>query len=137
MQSLIARIAGVSANDISIQPRTPLDIQSNQLFDVFFGDRHWIAKEYLKPAEFAESPLREYRGLTLLAERDIAPRPIYYQPHTATTRPVVIYEYMEGEMWDRQKPSPAQLQQLADVWLLQASIKTEGLWMANGGGRIS
>ncbi|MCI0713432.1 MAG: aminoglycoside phosphotransferase family protein [Chloroflexi bacterium] len=137
MQSLIAHIAGVSSPDIIIQPRRSLDIQSNRLFDVFFGDKHWIAKEYLKPAEFAESPLREFQGLTLLSDLDIAPRPIHYEPHTPTTHPIVIYEYMEGEMWDRRKPSPAQLRQLADVWLLQANIKAEGLWMCNGGGRVA
>lgn len=135
MQSLVAQIAGIAASEIVIQPRKPLDIQSNRLFDAFFGDQHWIAKEYLKPAEFAESPLREFQGLTLLADLDIAPRPIHYEPHTTTTPPVVIYEYMEGEMWDRQKPSPDRLQQLAEVWLLQASIRAEGLWMCNGGGR--
>jgi hypothetical protein len=133
MQSLIARIAGVAAPDILVEPRPPLDIQSNRLFDVFWRDQHWIAKEYLKPDEFTVSPVREFKGLTLLADLDIAPQPVHFEPHRATTPPIVIYEYMPGEMWDRTKPSPTQLRQLADIWLLQASFDPDRLWMSNGG----
>ena len=73
---LAARATGLSAADVEISVRQPLDHQSNRLYDLQAGARHLILKEYLKPQEFAEAPAREFRALELMAPLDIAPQPI-------------------------------------------------------------
>jgi aminoglycoside phosphotransferase (APT) family kinase protein len=114
------------------------------LYDVWAGDQHLIAKEFLKPAEWQDAPRREFQALELLAPLDIAPIPIaYIQPHATTRRPIVLYEFMEGESWDRHRPTSTELSQLAEVWLkmnaasVDASVdaSTEGLWMSRGQSR--
>ena len=39
---------------------------------------------------------------------------------------------MEGEMWDRYKPSPSELAQLAKLWLKIQAVPAEGLWYSRG-----
>ena len=110
----IAEAIGIHSKEHSISLRKPLDFQSNRLYDIWADRSHFIAKEYLKPNEFEAAPLREYQALRLLSSLDIAPQPIYYEPSTG---PIVVYEYMEGEMWDRRVPTAADLSKLKDVWL--------------------
>lgn len=109
--------------------RPPLEIQSNDLYDVWVAGRHLIAKRFLKADELTVAPAREHSALELLAAYDIAPQPIFYDPAVA---PVVIYEYLEGEMWDRCKPTATQLAQLAQLWLTMHSVPTTNLWLSRG-----
>jgi aminoglycoside phosphotransferase (APT) family kinase protein len=110
---------------ISIRP--PLTFQSNRLYDVWLNGRHLIAKEFLKPEEQQDAPAREFQALQLLEPLDIAPRPVFYDPKIA---PIVVYEFMAGEMWDRKRPSPHELAQLAQLWTKVHAIPPERLWLA-------
>lgn len=110
-----------------VQERTPLGFQSNQLFDVWWNGRHFIAKHFLKSDELADAPRREFEALQLLAPLDVAPQPVFYN---ADLGPVVIYEFMDGEMWDRMKPTAVQLHQLADLWLTLNDLPPDGLWLS-------
>jgi aminoglycoside phosphotransferase (APT) family kinase protein len=130
--AVIVGATGLPAGGVRVSPRPPLEIQSNRLYDAWAGGRHLIVKEFLKPNEFEESPVREFRALQLLAPLDIAPRPVLHRPPTPELRPLVVYEYMEGQMWDRYRPTPAELTQLAQVWLRMNELPTEGLWISRG-----
>jgi thiamine kinase-like enzyme len=57
---------------------------------------------------------------------------VYDQPRTSVFGPLVLYEYLEGEMWGRRRPSAAELGQLANVWLQVSAISAEGLWLSRG-----
>ncbi|MFN8496156.1 MAG: phosphotransferase [Caldilineaceae bacterium] len=116
-----------TAAEIALRPA--LEYQSNQLYDVWANERHYILKEFLKPDEQAVAPLREFRALERLAALDLAPQPVFYEPAQG---PVVIYEYMEGVMWDRRRPTAAELAQLAEVWLAFNALPTADLWMSRG-----
>lgn len=59
--TLVVQALGVIPSDCRIAPRTSLDHQSNRLYDVWAGNRHLIAKEYLNPDEVHEAPVRELR----------------------------------------------------------------------------
>jgi thiamine kinase-like enzyme len=102
------------------------------LYDVWVGDHHWIAKEFLKPDEFETAPHHEFEALKLVSSLDIAPQPIYFQPQTASLPPVVIYEYIEGEMWDRHVPTAYELVQLAELWLKMHQVTRDDLWLSRG-----
>jgi Ser/Thr protein kinase RdoA (MazF antagonist) len=119
-------------DDIRITIRTPLEHQSNHLYDLWVNDTHFILKEYLKQEEWAEAPLREYQALDLAAGLDIAPRPVTMMDAIGVYGPMVIYEYLEGTMWDRGRPAPAELEKLADIWLRMNSIKSDDLWLSRG-----
>lgn len=112
-----------------MQERIPLNFQSNQLFDVWQNGRHCIAKHYLKTDELNDAPHREFKALQLLAPLDIAPQPVFYDPDLG---PVVIYEFLEGTMWDRTRPTAVQLQQLAELWLTLNDLPSDGLWLSRG-----
>jgi hypothetical protein len=87
-------------------PRLP----SNGRYATWAGDRHLIVKEYLKAEEYAAAPVHEHRALELLAPLDVAPRPVGIDPeHTTERRPIVVYEYRDGEMWDLRRPSAEEL----------------------------
>ena len=129
----VQEISGVALSDISIKERKRLDYQNNNLYDVKFGDNHWIAKEFVKEDEFLDSPKREFDALKLLSNYDVAPQPIDFMPYPDYERPVVIYEYMVGEMWNRRKPSPDELKTLAETWLLTHQATKGGLWMSRYG----
>jgi aminoglycoside phosphotransferase (APT) family kinase protein len=121
-------------DDIRITLRAPLEHQSNHLYDLWVNDTHFILKEYLKQEEWVEAPLREYQALDLAAGLDIAPRPVTFMPAAGVYRPTIIYEYLDGTMWDRRWPAPAELEKLADVWLRMNSVKSDGLWLSRGTG---
>lgn len=125
----IESATGLRRADLQIIVRMPLEIQSNELYDVYFADRHLIAKYFLKPDEVTTAPVREYNSLQLLVPYDIAPQPIFYDPAVA---PVVIYEYLAGTMWDRHKPTADQLTRLAQLWLTMHRIPTSNLWPSRG-----
>ena len=133
LKQLIQKATGLPASALRIVPRPPIDIQSNRLYDVWAGDRRLIAKEYLKPNEFDEAPFREFNALERLAALDIAPQPVYLHPEpTPALGPVVFYEFMAGQMWDRYRPTATELGQLADLWLKMNTLPTAGLWMSRG-----
>jgi hypothetical protein len=114
VQQAIAQAFGRQATSLTVRLRKPLAIQSNRLFDVQGNGLHYIAKQYLQPGEMDAAPAREYRALQVLAPLDIAPRLVYYEPATG---PLVIYEYMPGEMWDRRPVTSGDLSRLLQVWL--------------------
>lgn len=126
VEQIVTQALGPGA---TIQERPPLSFQSNQLFDVWWNDRHYIAKNYLKNNELTDAPHREFEALKLLAHLDVAPRAIFYDPELG---PVVIYEFLEGKMWDRTRPTAVQLQQLADLWLTLNDLPPDGLWLSRG-----
>jgi phosphotransferase family enzyme len=70
--------------------------------------------------------------LRLAAELHIAPRPIAMMDAIGVHRPMVIYEYLDGAMWDRRPPTPAELDKLAGVWLRMNDITGNGLWPSRG-----
>jgi aminoglycoside phosphotransferase (APT) family kinase protein len=129
LTAFVAAATGQPPTAITLMPRAPLSIQANRLYDARIGARHLIVKEYLVADERLEAPAREFNALTLLAPLDLAPQPVFYQ---SALGPVVVYEYMEGAMWDRQPPTAAGLAQLADVWLKLNAVPTAGLWLSNG-----
>lgn len=127
LKCVVEQAVGRNAAKISVRP--PLTFQSNRLYDVWVNGRHLIAKEFLKPDELQDAPAREFQALQLLEPLDIAPRPVFYDPDMA---PVVVYEFMEGEMWDRKRPSPSELTQLTEVWLKMHTVPNEDLWFSRG-----
>lgn len=86
---------------------------------------HLIAKEFTEP-DLRSGAWREYQALCIVQPLDIAPRPILH--HDA----VVVYAFMDGEMWDRRTPSAADLERLAEVWMQLHRLPTEGVWIAEG-----
>lgn len=133
---IVARAMSLPQTDIHIIERPALEHQSNRLYDVYAGKHHLILKDYLKPDEWNDAPRREFGALQLLAPLDIAPRPVFYEPADAPHGPLVAYEYMPGEMWDRRKPTPAQLAQLAMVWLKMNDLPAPNLWDSRGLGSL-
>ena len=130
IQKIVQTAAGFPPAAFSIHLRQPLENQSNRLYDAWLSDRHWIVKEFLKEDELVDAPRREFQALERLLPLDLAPRPIFFDPSLG---PVVIYEYLEGEMWDRQQPSQADLSQLAAAWLQIHSVQVD--WFSRGSER--
>ena len=133
LRHLVAHAIDVAPEAVSIALRRPLEHQNNRLYDIWAGDHHLIAKEYLRAGELPEGPLREYRSLQLMAPLDIAPQPVLFEPATQNgLGPTVVYEWMNGEMWDRRRPTGHQLGQLADLWLKMNAVSAGDLWSARG-----
>lgn len=124
--------ACLPGDELRLRLRPPLEHQSNRLYDVLGGERDLIAKEYLNPAEAEDAPRREYDGLVLLRQADFAPRPVCRIDASEQHGPVVVYEFMTGQMWDRRCPAPAELAALAEIWLKMHAMPVEGLWMSRG-----
>ncbi len=129
LEIVVANATGLETQVTQISLRSPLEFQSNRLYDVWANGQHFIAKEFLKPDEWQDAPAREFQALQLLEPLDIAPRPVFYDSKIA---PIVVYEFMEGEMWDRYKPSPDELAQLTQVWLKMHEVPNEFLWFSRG-----
>jgi len=129
LHRILSRATGLDAAALTVKERLPLTYQSNRLYDVWAGDQHLIAKEYLRPDELTVAPACEFNALQRLAGLDIAPQPVFYDPALG---PVVVYTYMEGEMWNRKRPSPDQLRQLAERWLQLNALPVNGLWLSRG-----
>jgi hypothetical protein len=135
LNEIVARLVGGSAASVQVQirPRAPLEHQSNRLYEVWADGRHLIVKEYLKPEEYDSAPIFEYRALEILAPLDVAPRPIGIEPKAGPGHgPIVVYEYLDGEMWGRRKPSGEELRTLAEVWLRVDSLSGQVDWAARG-----
>ncbi len=132
LTTIVCHASGHLLEEHQIFSRPPIDHQSNQLYDVWVAGRHLIAKEFLKPEEWAEAPRREFDALTLLAPLDLAPQPLFYDPALA---PIVVYEFMDGAMWNRHQPTPSELNQLAAYWLQLTRIPTAGMWLSHGQAR--
>jgi thiamine kinase-like enzyme len=127
LTNVLRQATGADPAALKIQQRPALAYQSNHLYDVWHNGRHLIAKAYLKPAEWDTVPAHEFAALQRVAHLDMAPQPLFYEP---TLGPVVVYDYMAGEMWDRQRPSPDQLRQLAALWVQINALPADGLWPA-------
>src|SRR5581483_685029 len=126
LTALLARVTGCPPCEVRVTLRAPLEHQSNRLYDGWAGGRHLILKEYLKPSEFQTAPVREMRALELLAPLDVAPRPVWFEPQRPPERgPIVIYEFLEGTMWDRRRPSAVELAALAALWLKVHAVPDE------------
>jgi thiamine kinase-like enzyme len=123
----LTQAIGLKPKSLTIKLRPPLDFQSNRLYDIWANGYHFIAKEFLQPNELEVAPLREYKALRLLSPLDIAPQPVYFEPSVG---PLVIYEYMEGEMWDRRSPTAVDLAKLMEVWLKFNSLEVD--WLSRG-----
>lgn len=134
ISTIIAQAVGLPVTQIQVRERPALAIQSNRLYDVWVRNRHLIVKQFLRTATEPLAPVREFDALCRLAPFDIAPQPVYYDPQVAA---VVVYEYLDGVMWDRTRPRPAQLAQLAQVWSTMATINPAGLVEANGFGSLA
>ena len=128
IQTQIALNLGLSPKDLILTPRRALEFQSNNLYDLRAGDLHFIVKEYLKASELESAPLHEYRALQLLSPLDVAPQPVFYDPALG---PVVVYEFLPGEMWDRSPP--ADLSKMIEIWLRIQDLPID--WPSHGSDR--
>lgn len=126
VEQIVTQALGTGA---AIQERTALGYQSNLLFDVWQNGRHYIAKQFLKVDEQFDAPRREFAALQLLAPLDVAPQPVFYNPALG---PMVIYEFLEGTMWDRTPPTAVQLNQLANLTITLNNLPTKDLWLSRG-----
>jgi aminoglycoside phosphotransferase (APT) family kinase protein len=115
--------------ETTITLREPEAHQSNQLFHVWAGEQHYIAKLYLKEEEWESAPAREHASLQLLKGLEIAPLPYFYD---AALGPIVIYHYLEGRIWGRYRPSIDELHQLATAMARLKDVPTQQLWIARG-----
>lgn len=118
----LAKAIGAHPKRLQISLRKPLDFQSNNLYDILGNGLHLIAKEFIRPDELTVAPVREYKALQLLEPLEIAPRPVFFEPAIA---PIVVYEYMEGDMWDRRTVSASDLSKLMKVWLKFNSLSVD------------
>lgn len=127
--TVITQATGLPPAQVTISLRPPIDHQSNRLYDLWADGKHFILKEFLKPAEWATAPQREFCALQKLQTLDVAPRPVFYDPNLG---PLVVYRFMAGEMWNRRRPTPAELRQLAGLWLQINQLPTGDLWLSHG-----
>lgn len=134
LQYVIEQATDLPMTEIKIALRPPLEIQGSNLYDVWADGRHLIAKEWTKPRELHDNPRREFYALQALVDLDIAPRPVFFDPAVA---PIVVYEFMDGEMWDRQKPSAQQLTLLANAWLVIHKVPIDNALLAQSHGAFS
>jgi aminoglycoside phosphotransferase (APT) family kinase protein len=124
-----ARELGTSAASLRVALRPASTHQSNTLYDVWRDEQHLIAKEFTT-RDPEEGARREFDSLQLLIPLDLAPRPISLIAATEDHGPVVLYEYIEGVMWDRCSPEPGELRKLADAYIKIGELPREGLWVA-------
>ncbi len=129
--------------DIRLRPLDPLDHQSNHLYEARAGGAVYMVKEFRKPDELYDAPAREYFAMEALAPREIAPRPVAYVRAGQLGPgqwPIVVYQRMAGEMWDRRAPSAAEMGDLARLWLAIHEVPVEGAprarGIADGAGRL-
>ncbi len=132
LKNIAADVLSAPVSEIWFRHRPRLDFQSNNLFDAGNGSQRIILKEYLKPEEFDESPVREFRALELLSHLELAPQPRAFYPHCADRGPVVVYDYMYGQMWDRRIPTAEELGKLAEIWIQTNEVRRDDLWLSRG-----
>lgn len=102
VRTAVARAIGRPPLDNEITIRSAASHQSNRLHDVYIEAQHLIAKEYLR-ADRPEAPRHEYEALRRLRSLQLAPEPVFFD---VSVGPVVVYRYMEGQMWDRRIRRP-------------------------------
>jgi hypothetical protein len=129
IREFAARACGLRPEAIDIVPRAALEHQANRLYEFTAGGRHLIVKEFMLPDEKGEAAGREYKALMLLAPLDLAPQPVFYDPALG---PLVDYEFLPGEMWNRRRPDSTALGQLAEVWLKVNAVQADHLWISHG-----
>src|ERR1700712_1814202 len=105
----IQRAMRLDIDSLMIRRRSAMPHQANRLYDVWAADRHLIAKEYLSDLE-RNGPENEYRALHVVQSLDVAPQPVFFDRSVGR---VVLYEFLDGQMWDRRVPSATDLQALA------------------------
>lgn len=132
IRTITHELTALPLSDIQVSERKRLDYQSNNLYDIHFADTHWITKEFVKENERAYSPKREYDALNLLVPLDLAPKPIHFLPFPDEPQPIVIYEFMAGQMWNRTAPSIDDLKNLAQIWLITHQATQDNLWLSRG-----
>ncbi len=137
IRAAAADALGVDGRSVEVVERPGPGYQSNRLYDARLRDeegreRHLIVKEFLKPDEFEEAPVREFEALRMLAPLDVAPQPFLMRPQVNGARPLVVYEYMPGEMWDRRRPEPDELRKLGELWLRLNELPIDDLWLSRG-----
>ena len=130
LKEVAADVLSVAPSAMWLRPRPRLEIQSNNLFDAGTGEQRIVIKEFLKPDEFIEAPNREFKALELLSHLDIAPQPRAIFPQKRNRRPLVVYDYMDGQMWDRRTPGAEDLARLSDIWIQMNSIQDDNLWLS-------
>jgi aminoglycoside phosphotransferase (APT) family kinase protein len=136
IERVLGPALGVSPATLRLVLRPAMDHQSNRLYDLWASGRRLIVKEYLKPDEFAVAPVREHRALRLLASFDIAPQPVYVYPTAGPDHgPLVVYEWLTGDMWNRRRPTATDLGRLAELWLATQSVTAACDWHARGSER--
>lgn len=143
IDTVVAHALGLPPGEIDIRPAAPLDHQSNTLYEARVGDTIYMVKEFRKPDELHDAPAREIFAMRALASRGIAPRPAGWVRAGQLWPgqwPVVVYQRMGGEMWDRRAPTPADMTALARLWLSVHEIPVEGAprarGIADGAGRL-
>ena len=119
--------------NIRLSLRAPLAHQSKRWYDLWVQDDHLILKEYLKQAEFLSGPKFEFEALQLLEPLAIAPEPIFWSKQApGEPGPIVVYRFLKGQMWDRQKPTGTQLERLANLYLRVHDQSRPELWTSRG-----
>lgn len=120
---------------LHVAARHPLEHQRNRLYEARRAASHFIVKEYLMSERAEGAALREFQALQWLAPLDLAPQPVLHAPEHGLPGigPLLVYKYMEGEMWDRQPRTSADLAALAEGWRLMNSLPLDGLWPSYGG----
>ena len=143
IDTVVAHALGLSPGEITVHPVAPLDHQSNHLYEAWADGVVYMVKEFRKPDELYDAPTREYFAMEALSPLDIAPCPVaHIRPEELGPGqwPVVVYRRMEGEMWDRRAPSPADMTALARLWLAVHEVPVAGAprarGIADGAGRL-
>jgi aminoglycoside phosphotransferase (APT) family kinase protein len=131
VRTAVARLTSARATDQQIKMRPDLPHQSNRLYDVWISGKHLIAKEYVRTDREA-APRREFAALQWLEQLDVAPRPVFFQPELG---PVVLYEFLDGSMWDRRRPNSSELVALVGTWSQFQRFAPDELWLATGQGQ--
>lgn len=141
--AVVSHALKLPTGDIRIQALAPLAHQSNHLYEAWAGGVVYMVKEFRKPDELYDAPAREYFAMEALAPREIAPRPVAYVragEFGPGQWPIVVYQRLEGEMWDRRAPSPGDMEALARLWLTVHAVPLGGAprarGIADGAGRL-
>ena len=141
--AVVSHALKLPTSDIRLRPLAPLEHQSNHLYEARAGGVVYMVKEFRKPDELYDAPAREYFAMEVLAPREIAPRPVAYVRAGQLEPgqwPIVVYQRLDGEMWDRRVPSAAEMRDLARLWLAVHEVPIEGAprarGIADGAGRL-
>ena len=84
----------------------------NRIVSTTLGSKGSISLPRFVDKDAEDCAQREFNSLRLLETLGVAPRPLAHVPGDDEHPPIVVYEYMEGETWDRRKPSPSELHDL-------------------------